>query len=481
MYDVVVIGAGVIGCAIARQLSRYKVRVAVLEAGADVAMGASRANSAIVHAGYDCEPGSNMARVNVAGNALYDEWCEQLRVPLKRIGSLVLAFSQEDMDQVRRLYDNGVKNGVPGLEILDRAQAMEKQPGISEEVVGALWAPTGAITCPYEMTIACAENAHDNGVEFYFDFHAEKITTLRDAVEVENDKNVLFRSRYVVNAAGLHADEISRLMGDDSFSISGRKGEYMLLDRAASGFVQRVIFQAPSRLGKGVLVSPTVDENAFVGPTAVDDSGKEDTSVTQAGLDFLKATGRRSMPGVPLNQPITAFAGIRAIPSTGDFILGVSPANPRLIQAAGICSPGLSSAPAIALETVEALRRAGLFLPERADFNPIREHAKPFRTMTEEEREQAIAKDPRYGRIICRCETVTEAEIAHAIERTLGKPTVDGVKRRTRAGMGRCQGGFCAPRVMELIEKYGGIPMEKITKTGGASRMIVGRTRQEER
>lgn len=291
MYDVVVIGAGVIGCAIARQLSRYKVRVAVLEAGADVAMGASRANSAIVHAGYDCEPGSNMARVNVAGNALYDEWCEQLRVPLKRIGSLVLAFSQEDMDQVRRLYDNGVKNGVPGLEILDRAQAMEKQPGISEEVVGALWAPTGAITCPYEMTIACAENAHDNGVEFYFDFHAEKITTLRDAVEVENDKNVLFRSRYVVNAAGLHADEISRLMGDDSFSISGRKGEYMLLDRAASGFVQRVIFQAPSRLGKGVLVSPTVDENAFVGPTAVDDSGKEDTSVTQEGLDFLKATG----------------------------------------------------------------------------------------------------------------------------------------------------------------------------------------------
>ena len=451
MYDVVVIGAGVIGCAIARQLSRYKVRVAVLEAGADVAMGASRANSAIVHAGYDCEPGSNMARVNVAGNALYDEWCEQLRVPLKRIGSLVLAFSQEDMDQVRRLYDNGVKNGVPGLEILDRTQAMEKQPGISEEVVGALWAPTGAITCPYEMTIACAENAHDNGVEFYFDFHAEKITTLRDAVEVENDKNVLFRSRYVVNAAGLHADEISRLMGDDSFSISGRKGEYMLLDRAASGFVQRVIFQAPSRLGKGVLVSPTVDENAFVGPTAVDHSGKEDTAV------------------------------IRAIPSTGDFILGVSPANPRLIQAAGICSPGLSSAPAIALETVEALRRAGLFLPERADFNPIREHAKPFRTMTEEEREQAIAKDPRYGRIICRCETVTEAEIAHAIERTLGKPTVDGVKRRTRAGMGRCQGGFCAPRVMELIEKYGGIPMEKITKNGGASRMIVGRTRQEER
>ena len=480
MYDVVVIGAGVIGCAIARQLSRYKVRVAVLEAGADVAMGASRANSAIVHAGYDCEPGSNMARVNVAGNALYDEWCRDLRVPLKRVGSLVLAFSAADMEQVRRLYDNGVQNGVPGLEILDRAQALEKQPGLSEEVVGALYAPTGAITCPYEMTIACAENARDNGVEFYFDFRAEKITTLRDAVEVENDKNVLFRSRYVVNAAGVHADEISRLMGDDSFAIHGRKGEYILLDRAVSDFARCVVFQAPGPLGKGVLVSPTVDGNAFVGPTAVDGSGKEDTAVTQEGLEALKAAGRRSLPDVPLGQPITAFAGVRAVPSTGDFILGVSPANPRLIQAAGICSPGLSSAPAIARETVESLRRAGLFLPERADYDPVREKEKPFRSMTEEERERAIAQDPRYGRVICRCETVTEAEIAHAIERTLGKPTVDGVKRRTRAGMGRCQGGFCAPRVMELIEKYGGVPMEKITKNGGASRMIVGRTGQEE-
>ena len=480
MYDVVVIGAGVIGCAIARQLSRYKVRVAVLEAGADVAMGASRANSAIVHAGYDCEPGSNMARVNVAGNALYDEWCRDLRVPLKRVGSLVLAFSAADMEQVRRLYDNGVQNGVPGLEILDRAQALEKQPGLSEEVVGALYAPTGAITCPYEMTIACAENARDNGVEFYFDFRAEKITTLRDAVEVENDKNVLFRSRYVVNAAGVHADEISRLMGDDSFAIHGRKGEYILLDRAVSDFARCVVFQAPGPLGKGVLVSPTVDGNAFVGPTAVDGSGKEDTAVTQEGLEALKAAGRRSLPDVPLGQPITAFAGVRAVPSTGDFILGVSPANPRLIQAAGICSPGLSSAPAIARETVESLRKAGLFLPERADYDPVREKEKPFRSMTEEERERAIAQDPRYGRVICRCETVTEAEIAHAIERTLGKPTVDGVKRRTRAGMGRCQGGFCAPRVMELIEKYGGVPMEKITKNGGASRMIVGRTGQEE-
>lgn len=481
MYDVVVIGAGVIGCAIARQLSRYKVRVAVLEAGVDVAMGASRANSAIVHAGYDCEPGTNMARVNVAGNALYDQWCSELSVPLKRIGSLVVAFSEEDMAQVRRLYDYGQRNGVPGLEILTREQTLQKQPGLSDETVGALWAPTGAITCPYEMTIACAENAHANGVEFYFGFHAEKITTLRDAVEVENDKNVLFRSRYVVNAAGLHADEISRLMGDDSFTIDGRKGEYILLDRAASDFVQRVVFQAPSRLGKGVLVSPTVDGNAFVGPTAVDHSGKEDTAVSQAGIDFLKAAGRRSMPGVPLNRPITSFAGIRAIPSTGDFILGQSKANPRLIQAAGICSPGLSSAPAIALETVEALRGAGLYLQERGDYQPLRTHEKPFRLMTNAEREAAIARDPRYGRIICRCETVTEAEIAQAIERTLGKPTLDGVKRRTRAGMGRCQGGFCAPRVMELITKYGGIPMEKITKNGGASKLIVGRTRQEEK
>ena len=478
MYDVVVIGAGVVGCAIARRLSAYKVRVAVLEAGADVAMGASRANSAIVHAGYDCEPGTNMARVNVAGNAMFDEWCRELSVPLKRIGSLVLAFDEGDLATVRRLYDNGVQNGVPGLEILNREQALTKQPGLADNVVGALWAPTGAITCPYEMTIACAENAHDNGVEFYFDFRAEKITTLRDAVEVENGKNAIFRSRYVVNAAGVHADEVSRMMGDDSFTIKGRKGEYVLLDRAASGFVQRVVFQAPGPLGKGVLVSPTVDGNAFVGPTAVDDSGKEDTSVSQSGIDALKAAGARSMPGVPFGRPITSFAGIRAVPGTGDFILGRSRANPRLIQAAGICSPGLSSAPAIAQETVEALRQAGLQLIPRGDYDPIR---KPVREMTAQEREDAIAQDPRYGRIICRCETVTEAEIVRAIERTLGTPTLDGVKRRTRAGMGRCQGGFCAPRVMELIAKHGGIPMEKITKNGGKSRLIVGRTRQEEK
>ena len=481
MYDVVVIGAGVVGCAIARRLSAYKVRVAVLEAGADVAMGASRANSAIVHAGYDCEPGTNMARVNVAGNAMFDDWCRELSVPLKRIGSLVLAFDEGDMATVRKLYDNGVKNGVPGLEILDRAQTLAKQPGLAENVVGSLWAPTGAVTCPYEMTIACAENAHDNGVEFYFDFRAEKITTLRDAVEVENDKHAIFRSRYVVNAAGVHADEIAQLMGDDSFTIKGRKGEYVLLDRAASAFVQRVVFQAPGPLGKGVLVSPTVDGNAFVGPTAVDDSGKEDTSVSQQGIDALKAAGAKSMPGVPFGRPITSFAGIRAVPSTKDFILGRSKANPRLIHAAGISSPGLSSAPAIAEETVEALRQAGLQLIPRGDYDPIRKKAKPFREMTTEEREAAIAADPRYGRIICRCETVTEAEIVRAIERTLGVPTLDGVKRRTRAGMGRCQGGFCAPRVMELIAKHGGVPMEKITKNGGKSRLILGRTRQEEK
>lgn len=481
MYDVVVIGAGVVGCAIARQLSKYKIRVAVLEAGTDVALGASRANSAIVHAGYDCVPGSNMARVNVAGNAAFDQWCRDLDVPLMRIGSLVLAFSNDDMQQVRALYESGVKNGVPDMEILTKEQAQQKQPGLSDEVVGALWAPTGAITCPYELTIACAENAHDNGVEFYFDFLVESITTLRDAVEVESDKNVLFRSRYVVNAAGLHADDISRMMGDDSFSIRGRKGEYMLLDRDVSDFAKRVVFQAPSKLGKGVLVSPTVHGNAFVGPTAVENSGKEDTSVSAAGIEFLKASGKRSVPLVPLGKPITAFAGIRAVPSTGDFILGQSAINPRLIQAAGICSPGLSSAPAIARETAVALGQAGLQLIARGDYNPTRVMEKPFRSMTEQEREAAIANDARYGRVICRCETVTEAEIINAIKRTLGKATLDGVKRRTRAGMGRCQGGFCAPRVMELIAKHGGIPMEKITKNGGASRLIVGRTRQEDK
>lgn len=479
VYDVLIIGGGVTGCAIARQLSRFDLKLAVLDGAADVAMGASRANSAIVHAGYDCVPGTKMARLNVRGNELFDALCRELNVPLKRTGSLVLAFSEQDMQAVQRLYDYGVKNKVPGVRILSAQEAHAMQKGLNPAVCGALYAPTGGITCPYELTCALAKNAMDNGVDFFLGSPVVKINTLDDELEVETANGVLLRSRYVVNAAGLYADEVSAMAGDNSVHIHARKGEYILFDRAVSDFVQMVLFQAPTAKGKGVLVSPTVDDNAFIGPTAVDQDDKEDTSVRPEAIDELKNTASLSMPELPMGRPITLFAGLRAIAEGGDFIIERSKANPRLIQAAGISSPGLSSAPAIAEEVQKILAGCGVELIEKPDYNPVRPHKKRFRHMSAQERAEAIRENPAYGRIICRCETVPEAEIVEAIREMPGIPSVDAIKRRTRAGMGRCQGGFCMPRVMELIEREKGIPMEQITKNGGASRICVGSTRGE--
>ncbi len=478
MYDVLIVGGGVVGCAAARALSAYRVNVCLAEAADDVAFGASRANSAIVHAGYDCEPGTNMARLNVAGNAMFDELCAQLDVPLRRVGSLVLAFSQDDLAALQRLYDNGIKNGVPGVRLLTAEETHAMQPGLSDKVTGSLYAPTGAITCPYELTCALCSNARENGVRFLMGSPVTDVRTAGDHLTVTAGEEQI-ETRFLVNAAGIHADEVSALCGDESFSIRARKGEYVLFDRAASGFAKMVLFQAPTAMGKGVLVAPTVDGNAYIGPTAVDQTDKDDTSVRPEAIDELTATASLSVPQLPLRSPITLFAGVRAVPSTGDFIVKRSEKNPHLIQAAGICSPGLSSAPAIAKEVVELLGEAGLVLEEKADWQPLRRRPKRFRHMSPQEKAEAIRRDPAYGRIICRCETIPEAEIVEAIREIPGVPSVDAVKRRTRAGMGRCQGGFCMPRVMELIEREAGIPMEEITKNGGASRICVGVSREE--
>ncbi|MDR2514992.1 MAG: NAD(P)/FAD-dependent oxidoreductase [Christensenellaceae bacterium] len=479
MFDVLVIGAGVVGCAVARELSRYALRVAVAEAGPDVACGASKANSAIVHAGYDCEPGTNMARLNVRGNAMFGALCEELAVPLKRTGSLVLAFSDEEMESVRRLYESGLKNGVPGLKILDAEACHAMQEGLNPEVKGALYAPTGGITSPYELTIALFENARQNGTEFFFESPVLAARAIEGGYELDLGQKML-QARYVVNAAGLYADQISALFGDKCFKIHARKGEYILFDRAVSGFAKTVLFQAPGPLGKGVLVAPTVHGNAYIGPTAVEQADKSDTSVRREAIDELSKAASRSVPTLPLRGAITLFAGLRAMPEPHDFIVGLSPKNPRLVQAAGICSPGLTSAPAIAEEVAKALSLAGLDLEEKTGFDPIRREEKAFREMNGDERAAAIAFDPAYGRIICRCETVPEAEILRAIRATPGVPTLDGVKRRARAGMGRCQGGFCSSRVLELIARERNIPMEELTKSGGRSKLLVGRTREDD-
>ena len=471
-YDVLIIGAGVTGCAIARELSHTGLKIALSDACDDVAMGASRANSAIVHAGYDCVPGTLMAKLNVRGNEMFDDVCESLNVPLLRVGSFVIAFGEEDEKELNNLLERGRANGVPGLEIISGERAREMEPKLSDDVTAALWAPTAGITCPYELTIAMSENARANGADILLRKRAVAIDYANDEFTVKFEDGTSVSAKYVVNAAGVYADEVARLIGDDSFTISPRKGEYMLLDKQAL-CVGTVIFQTPSKLGKGVLVSPTVDGNIFAGPTAQDKVEKNDTQTTPEGLAELKKFSLKSVPTLNLRQVITSFAGVRAQPSTGDFIIRPSDKNVRFIHAAGICSPGLSSAPAIAEYVRGLIKEAGADTAERADAIYVREHAKPFRQMDAEERAEAYKRNPLYGRIICRCETVTEAEIVDAIHR--GATTVDGVKRRTRAGMGRCQGGFCAPRVMEILSRELGVPTESLTKFGGKSYMVAGK------
>ena len=471
-YDVLIIGAGVTGCAIARELSHTGLKIALSDACDDVAMGASRANSAIVHAGYDCVPGTLMAKLNVRGNEMFDDVCESLNVPLLRVGSFVIAFGEEDEKELNNLLERGRANGVPGLEIISGERAREMEPKLSDDVTAALWAPTAGITCPYELTIAMSENARANGADILLRKRAAAIDYANDEFTVKFEDGASVSAKYVVNAAGVYADEVARLIGDDSFTISPRKGEYMLLDKQAL-CVGTVIFQTPSKLGKGVLVSPTVDGNIFAGPTAQDKVEKNDTQTTPEGLAELKKFSLKSVPTLNLRQVITSFAGVRAQPSTGDFIIRPSDKNARFIHAAGICSPGLSSAPAIAEYVRGLIKEAGADTAERADAIYVREHAKPFRQMDADERAEAYKRNPLYGRIICRCETVTEAEIVDAIHR--GATTVDGVKRRTRAGMGRCQGGFCGPRVMEILSRELGVPTESLTKFGGKSYMVAGK------
>ena len=473
-FDVAIVGAGVVGCAIARQLSRYDLRIALIDAAEDVAMGASRANSAIVHAGYDCPPGSVEARMNVLGNALYRQWADELEVPFKRCGSFVIGFGPEDEKVLRDLYDRGVKNGVPGMTLMPGCEARAMEPALSKDVTMALFAATGGITCPYQMTIACAENARENGAEWLLNHPVTAMRREGDFVVITAGGEEI-KTRYVVNAAGVFSDEVSRMLGDDSFTVRPRKGEYMLLDRKAT-CVETVVFQTPSRLGKGILVSPTVDGNMFAGPTAVDMTDKRDTSVTPEGIAQLTALSKKSVPSIDLRSVITSFAGVRAQPSTGDFIIGASKVEPRLIQAAGICSPGLTSAPAIAGEIARVLRMSGLEMTEKANYNPHRKAIPEFRNLNAEERAALIEKDARYGRVICRCETITEGEIVEAIRR--GARSLDGVKRRTRAGMGRCQGGFCSPRVMEILSRELNVPMTELTKFGGASKLLVGKLKE---
>lgn len=474
-YDVAIVGAGVIGSLIARELSRYNLKTALVEKCNDMAMATSKANSAIVHAGFDAKPGSMKAKMNVEGTALMPEVCKTLGVPFKPVGSLVVAFSDEEMVTVQELLERGIENGVPGLEIYDQAKLREVEPSISEEAKGALWAPTAGIVCPYELTIAAVENAVVNGAEFIRNFEVKKIDFVDGIFTLSNGKNEI-KSKYIINAAGVYCDEIAALIGDNSIHTTPRKGEYMLCDKSIGHLAKHTIFQCPSKMGKGILVTPTVDGNLLIGPSALDIEDKEDVATTAGTLADVLTAAKKSVPCLTTREVITSFAGLRAHCDRNDFIIEPSEKNGRFINVAGIESPGLSSAPAIANYVADMLVRIS-GAEEKADFNPVREEPVRFRHMSNEERKALIAKNPAYGRIICRCETITEGEIIDAIKAPAGARDVDGVKRRTRAGMGRCQGGFCGSKVVELLAKELGVEINEITKSGGNSKILYERTK----
>ena len=470
--DVVVVGGGITGNAILFQLAKYDLRCVLLEKDPDIASGTTKSNSAIIHAGFDAKPGLLKAEMNVRGNKLYHELKDELDLDIQWKGSLVAATSDEEMDSIRDLLERGKINGVDGLEIWSGEKVRETEPYLSPAIQGALWAPSAGICCPFGTAIAFAENAELNGAEIIrecevkgFDVQDGRITAVRTDGET-------FETRYVVNAAGLRADEISRLAGDESFTIRPRKGEYVLFDREASKkMTSGVIFPTPSKTSKGILVCTTIDGNVFVGPNAQDMDDKEDTAVTAMGLDQILTSAKKLLPEIPLRDSITVFAGLRAIASTGDFVLGKSTAVEGLIQAAGIQSPGLTSAPAIGQYIADIIVKETGAAP-RKDYHRGRPARHVFRELTGSERAALIARDERYGRVICRCETVTEGEIVDAIHRPCGARTVDGVKRRTRAGMGRCQGGFCGPRVTKILARELNIPVTEVRKEARDSYMF---------
>ena len=471
-YDVAIIGAGVVGAMAARELSRYDLKVCLLEKENDVAMGASRANSGIIHGGYDPIPGTLKAKLNTAGVPLLYEAARQLNVHYQNNGSLVCAFGAEEEPAIDALYARGLENRIEKLQILSGDEARALEPNLSEKVTKALYIPTAGIICPYDLTIAAVGNAMDNGVMLLRNF---QVASIREGFTIAASDGREVSCRYILNCAGGFSDRVARMLGDESFAIIPRAGEYMLLDKTEGGRVKHTIFQVPSKEGKGILVSPTVDGNLLTGPTAVKVDTPESTQTTAEGLSIVAKLAAKSVPSVNFRQVITSFSGVRSSSHGDDFIIRPCASAPHCIHVAAIDSPGLTSCVAIAKYALELLKEQGLSLKEKIDWNGCRENTRAFREMTLEEKDAFIKENPDYGKIVCRCEQVSEGEIRAAIRRNPGALDIDGVKRRTRSGMGRCQGGFCSPYVMRLIAEETGIPMEEVTKSGPGSKPLTGK------
>ncbi len=474
MYDVTVIGAGVVGGLVARTLSKYKLKICILESENDVAMGATKANSAIVHAGFDAKEGSLKAKLNVRGNKMMESVCNELGVKYINNGSLVVGFSDEDRTVLNELLERGVTNEVEGLRIVEKDELLKMEPNLSDDVICALYAPTGGIVCPYTLAIAAIGNAMDNGAELKCNFKVSSIDAIENDYKVSSDKDYV-TTRYVINCAGIYSDTVAQMVGDNSFDIHPRRGEYMLLDRECGDTVSHTIFRTPSKMGKGILITPTVHNNLLLGPTSYDMTDKEDKNTTAVGFDAILKSTNETAKSVPVNKTITSFCGLRSVGSTGDFIIN-SPKK-GFINAAGIESPGLTSSPAIAEYIEDMLKEDGLELELNPDYNPVRKPYYAFQEASAEEKNEIIKGNPAYGKIVCRCEGITEGEIIDAIRRNPQPRDLDGIKRRTRAQMGRCQGGFCGPYVTEILAKELGIPYESVTKFGGESLINVELTK----
>ena len=472
MFDIIIIGSGVTGAAVARELSRYNANICVLEKEEDVCCGTSKANSGIVHAGFDARTGTLKARLNVEGSRMFEKLSKELDFPFINNGSIVVCRSEEDMPNLQALYDKGIANGVEGLQILTAEELKAKEPNITDDAYAALYAPTGGIVCPFSMNIAYAENAAVNGAEFKFNTEVKDIKKTEDGFEVITNNGV-FKTRYIVNAAGVYADVIHNILCEKKINIINRRGQYLLLDRIAGNHVKSTIFALPGKYGKGVLVTPTCHGNLLVGPNAEDIDDKEGINTTQEGLTEVITKSGVQVKDLPLRQVITSFSGLRAHEEGRDFIIEEAPDVKGFIDCAGIESPGLTSAPAIGVMVAEMLREK-MGLEEKADFIAERKAVLDPKELSMEERKALIKDDPAYGNIICRCESVSEGEIIDAIRRPLGAKSLDGVKRRTRAGMGRCQAGFCMPRTMEILARELGVDITEITKSGAGSEVIVG-------
>ncbi len=475
MYDVVIIGAGVTGCCIAREVSKYKVNACVIEKGNDVASGTSKGNSGVIHSGFDAKPGTLMAKLNVKGNELMWKYAEELDFPVKKNGALVVCTVKEERYKLDDLLDQAKKNGVPGVVILERDEVLKMEPNLTDKTVAALFAPTGGVICPFNLAIAMAENANVNKVDFKFETEALDIKKTEHGYAIYTNMGII-ETKAVVNAAGVYADKFHNMVSDKKIHITARKGEYLLFDKSFGNVFTASIFPLPGKMGKGILTAPTLHGNLYVGPSANDVEDKESLNTTQEILEELIEKikiNHLCKVELPLNKVITSFSGLRAHEDNHDFIVEEVWDAPCFFDAAGIESPGLTSAPAIGVMLSQMIAQR-MRLEEKEDFVLRRKGVVKFEKLSNEEKTELIRKKPEYGNVVCRCEMVTEGEIMDAIHRPLGAKSLDSIKRRTRAGMGRCQAGFCTPKTMAILARELGIEMTEVTKKGGQSQLLVG-------